>query len=76
MGLWHRTLDGTSGRWIQADRGALPAQSVFLTGMDVFLSILTNGKITRHNAGPHSDLLCLFPYVGPPHRGRSAELSV
>lgn len=21
VGLWHRTLDGTSGQWIQADRG-------------------------------------------------------
>src|SRR6267143_751871 len=32
MGLWHRTLDGASGKWVQADRGALPSQSVFLTG--------------------------------------------
>jgi hypothetical protein len=32
MGLWHRTVDGASGKWIQADRGALPSQSVFLTG--------------------------------------------
>jgi hypothetical protein len=32
VGLWHRTLDGTSGSWVQADRGALPSQSVFLTG--------------------------------------------
>ena len=32
VGLWHRTLDGASGKWIQADRGALPSQSVFLTG--------------------------------------------
>ena len=32
IGLWHRTLDGTSGKWVQADRGALPSQSVFLTG--------------------------------------------
>jgi Domain of unknown function (DUF4331) len=32
MGLWHRTLDGASGKWVQADRGALPSQSVFLSG--------------------------------------------
>ncbi len=32
IGLWHRTLDGASGKWVQADRGARPSQSVFLTG--------------------------------------------
>jgi hypothetical protein len=32
IGLWARTLDGTGGRWVQADRGALPAQAVFLPG--------------------------------------------
>jgi hypothetical protein len=32
IGLWHRTLDGKSGKWVQADRGARPSQSVFLTG--------------------------------------------
>lgn len=32
IGLWARTVDGTSGSWIQADRGARPAQSIFLTG--------------------------------------------
>src|SRR5436853_1441717 len=32
IGLWHRTLDGTSGTWVQADRGARPSQSIFLTG--------------------------------------------
>ncbi|MFZ0021718.1 MAG: DUF4331 family protein [Acetobacteraceae bacterium] len=32
VNLWVRTLDGTSGSWVQADRGALPAQSVFLPG--------------------------------------------
>jgi hypothetical protein len=32
MGLWHRTVDGASGKWVQADRGALASQSVFLTG--------------------------------------------
>jgi len=32
IGLWHRTVDGASGKWVQADRGALPSQSIFLTG--------------------------------------------
>ena len=32
VGLWVRTLAGAGGRWIQADRGALPAQAVFLVG--------------------------------------------
>jgi hypothetical protein len=137
VGLWHRTLDGTSGTWVQADRGARPSQSVFLTGeekgaylagepaddarfvavfahslehtggyspeearrvaqtllpdilfydpgqpacypengralsddvIDIFLGILTNGKLTRDNVGPHHDLLAEFPYLGPPHK--------
>ena len=143
IGLWHRTVDGTGGKWVQADRGALPSQSVFLTGdhkatylaaepaddarfipvfahslehtggytpdeatrvaatllpdilfydpnrpasypdngrtlsddvMDIFISILTNGKVTRDNVGPHKDLLSAFPYLGAPHKARSAEL--
>jgi hypothetical protein len=32
VGLWARTLDGAGGKWVQADRGALPAQAVFLVG--------------------------------------------
>jgi hypothetical protein len=32
VGIWARTLDGASGRWVQADRGARPAQTPFLTG--------------------------------------------
>jgi hypothetical protein len=32
VGLWARTLDGTGGDWVQVDRGALPAQAVFLVG--------------------------------------------
>jgi hypothetical protein len=143
MGVWHRTVDGASGKWVQADRGALASQSVFLTGdegaayeagqpsddarfiavfahslehtggytpeaakraaglllpdilpydpskaasypvngrsltddaIDVFLAILTNGKVTRDNVGHHTDLLASFPYVGAPHRDRSAQL--
>ncbi len=144
IGLWHRTLDGASGGWIQVDRGALASQSVFLTGerkadyltgepvddarfvpvfahslehtggytpeeatrmarsllpdilpydhtrpasypgngrtltddvADFFVSILTNGKITRDNVGPHKDLTADFPYLGEPHKTRSAELA-
>ena len=32
IGLWARTVDGSDGRWIQADRGAKPSQAVFLPG--------------------------------------------
>jgi hypothetical protein len=34
---------------------------------DVFLGILTNGKVTGDKVGPHDDLLDEFPYLGPPH---------
>src|SRR5712671_4014037 len=34
VGLWARTLDGADGVWVQADRGALPAQAVFLVGSE------------------------------------------
>jgi hypothetical protein len=34
---------------------------------DVFLGILTNGKVTGDKVGPHNDLLDQFPYLGPPH---------
>jgi hypothetical protein len=143
MGLWHRAVDGADGKWVQADRGALASQSVFLPGdekaayqagqpaddarfipvfahslehtgvytpegarraagillpdilpydpskqasypsngrtltddaLDVFLPILTNGKVTRDNVGPHTDLLASFPYVGAPHKARSAQV--
>src|SRR5882762_4065891 len=37
---------------------------------DSFIRILTNGKITGDNVGPHGDLLLEFPYVGPPHQSR------
>jgi hypothetical protein len=142
IGLWHRTIDAAGGKWAQADRGALPSQSVFLTGerkgdylagephddarfvpvfahslehtggytqeeatlvagtllpdilsydprrpaaypnngrklsddvMDVFISILTNGKVTTDNVGPHTDLLASFPYLGAPHKIRCAD---
>jgi hypothetical protein len=32
VGLWARTLKAAGGGWVQADRGALPAQAVFLVG--------------------------------------------
>jgi hypothetical protein len=35
--------------------------------VDVFLTILTNGKVTGDKVGPHRDLLTEFPYLGPPH---------
>jgi hypothetical protein len=34
VGLWARTLDGAGRSWVQADRGALPAQGVFLVGSE------------------------------------------
>src|SRR4029077_1803956 len=34
VGLWARTLDGAGGVWVQADRGAVPAQAVFLVGTE------------------------------------------
>ncbi len=38
---------------------------------DVFLAILTNGKVTGDNVGPHDDFLDEFPYLGAPHTIRS-----
>ncbi len=35
--------------------------------VDVFFSMLTNGKVTGDKVGPHGDLLKEFPYLGPPH---------
>jgi hypothetical protein len=34
---------------------------------DHFLTLLTNGKVTGDDVGPHGDLLAAFPYLGPPH---------
>jgi len=34
---------------------------------DIFMRVLTNGKVTGDNVGPHTDLIPEFPYVGPPH---------
>ena len=142
VGLWHRSLYSEDGKWIQADRGARPSQSIFLTGdreadyqaaqpsgdaafvpvfahslehtggytpdqatrvartllpdilpfdptrpaayphngraltddvMDLFITTISNGKITTDNVGQHHDLLTEFPYVGSPHRAQSAQ---
>jgi len=40
---------------------------------DSFISILTNGKVTADNVGPHVDLLPEFPYVGSPHQSRMTQ---
>ena len=42
--------------------------------VDLFLPILTNGKVTQDKVGPHKDLLTIFPYVAPPHKAY-AELA-
>ena len=34
---------------------------------NVFLSVLTNGKLTGDMVGPHADLLDEFPFLGMPH---------
>jgi len=34
VSLWARTLVGAVGGWVQVDRGALPAQAVFLVGTE------------------------------------------
>jgi len=137
VSLWARTLVNVAEDWVQTDRGALPAQAVFLVGTereaylsgepaddsrfvsvfahslehiggytpegakraaqtllpdvmsydptlpasfpsngrtltddagDIFVAVLTNGKVTEDKVGPHSDLLPEFPYVGPPHK--------
>ncbi len=144
IGIWARTIDGANGTCVQADRGARPSQSVFLTGerkadylageptddarfipvfahslehtggyshdeamrvaatllpdillydssqpasfphngraltddvMDVFISILSNGKITGDKVDAHKDLLAEFPFLGPPHTDRSQPVA-
>ena len=40
--------------------------------VDVFLFMLTNGKVAGDKVGPHGDLLDEFPYLGPPHKVWSA----
>jgi hypothetical protein len=43
--------------------------------VDVFLPLLTNGKVTGDKVGPHKDLLAEFPYVGAPHKARATKLA-
>jgi hypothetical protein len=38
---------------------------------DLFLAILSNGKVMGDKVGPHDDFLDEFPYLGPPHIIRS-----
>jgi hypothetical protein len=38
---------------------------------DYVVAILTNGKVTEDNVGPHEDFLSEFPYLGPPHEDRT-----
>jgi hypothetical protein len=42
-------------------------------GFDYFMRVLTNGKVTGDNVGPHGDLLLEFPYVGPHHQSRMTQ---
>ncbi|HEY7122930.1 MAG TPA: DUF4331 family protein [Ktedonobacterales bacterium] len=36
---------------------------------DMLLALVTNGKTTSDQVGPHSDYLATFPYLGTPHGG-------
>jgi len=38
--------------------------------VDLFFSMLTNGKVSGDKVGPHTDLLDEFPYLGSPHETR------
>lgn len=40
---------------------------------DLLVSLLTRGRVTSDLAGPHTDLLDEFPYLGPPHPGEPPE---
>jgi hypothetical protein len=57
-------------------RASFPGNGRALTDdvSDAFLAILTNGRVTGDGVGPHGDLLAEFPYLGPPHKVRSADL--
>ncbi len=34
---------------------------------DVFMAVLTNGKVNSDGVGPHADLMATFSFAGPPH---------
>lgn len=52
-----------------AQPAAYPTNGRTLTDdvADVFLAVLTQGKITEDKVGAHTDLLSEFPYLGAPH---------
>src|SRR5262249_61336000 len=65
VGVWARTLVGAVAGWVQADRGALPAQAVFLVGTerdaymegepaddDRFISVFPHALETIDGHGP------------------------
>jgi hypothetical protein len=54
------------------DAASFPQNGRTLTDdvVDIFFSMLTNGKVTGDKVGPHNDLLDVFPYLGPPHDSR------
>ena len=56
-------------------RASFPDNGRTLTddAFDVFIRILTNGRVTEDKVGAHGDLLLEFPYVGPPHQSREAK---
>jgi hypothetical protein len=39
---------------------------------DLLAALLTRGRITSDLAGPHTDLMADFPYLGPPHSPETA----
>ncbi len=61
-------------RYVPTRPASYPENGRALTDdvVDFFLPLLTNGKVTQDKVGPHKDLLTSFPYVGPPHKARSA----
>ena len=67
MGLWARTLDGTTGKWVQADRGARPSQSVFLTG-EIKADYLRGSRRTMPVSFPSSRTRWSTRVVIPPKR--------
>jgi hypothetical protein len=38
---------------------------------DPFMAVMTNGRASDDQVGPHDDLLPEFPYLGPPHEDRA-----
>ena len=47
VSLWARTVDGATGSWIQADRGARPSQAVFLPGDERNVTSPAHRQMTR-----------------------------